>query len=241
MMLFFGLQMADTTLFLFFSFFILASLLLVWRLINRDIRTSYTLEVSASLNPLTLTPGYQEVVNLCLLVRRTTNPRASTSSSTLSTRHSTLLLPIVLHQHSSLLIAVLPQPTPSPPSLHGTTLPNYWDVQGDTDITYLVGTQEWYMHSDSNHPSAGHTPAVLSEPTWGIDEDTYIEQTEASTSAGWTPETLPLLQSAILEHKEFDQVWADNINICLHHHILEEGILKDLTAEIMEEDFFCSH
>ena len=200
------------------------------------------MEVSASLNPPTLSPGYQEVVNLCLLVcHLMILPRASTSSTTLSTHCSTLLLPIVTCQHSSPPIAVLPQPTPSPPSSHGTTLPNYWDIQGDADITYLVGNQEWYTHSDSNHPSAGFTPTVLPEATWGIDEDTYVEQTEVSTSAGWTPETPPSPHSAILEHEEFDQVWADNINIHLHHHILKEGILEDLTAEITEEDFFHSH
>ena len=140
MMPFFGLQMADTTFIIFFLFFILTPLLLMWRLVNRDIRTSYTLEVSASLNPPTLSPGYQEVIDLCLLVRCSTYPHATTSSTTLLTCCLTLPLPIVLCQHSSPPIAVLPQPTPSPPSLHSTTPPNYWDIQGDTDITYLVGT-----------------------------------------------------------------------------------------------------
>ena len=233
--------MADITFILFFLVFILAPLLLMWRLVNCDIRTSYTLEVSMSLNLPTLSPGYQEVVDLCLLVCHLTNPRTSTSSNTLLTHHSTLPLPIVPCQHSSPLITVLPQPMPSPPQLHGTTPPNYWDIQGDTDITYLVGTQEWYTHSDSNHPLAGHIPAVLPPATWDIDKDTHVEQSEVATSAGWTP-SMPLSpHSAIPEHEEFDQVWADNVNICLHHHILEEGILEDLTAEIMEEDFFCSH
>ena len=96
------------------------------------------------------------------------------------------------------------------------------------------------MHSDSDHPLAGHTPMPLPEATWDINEDTHIEQSEASTSAAWTSSnTSPY--SAIPKHKEFDQVWADNINIHLHHHILEEGILEDLTQEITEEDFFCSH
>ena len=239
---FFGLQIADTTFIIFFLLFILTPLHLVWRLVNRDIRTSYTLEVSASLNPPTLSPGYQEVVDLRLLVCRSMIlPPASTSSTTLSTHCSTPLLPIVPCQHSSPPIAVLPQPTPSPPSLHGTIPLNYWDIQGDADITYLVGIQEWYMHSDSNHPSAGHTPTALPSATWDIDKDMHVEQSEVATSAGWTP-SMPLFpRSAILEHKEFDQVWADNVNICLHHHILEEGILEDLTVEITEEDFFCSH
>ena len=154
--------MADTTIILFFFIFILAPLLLAWRLVNRDIRTSYTLEVSASLNPPTLSPGYQEVVDLHLLVHRSTIPPcASTSSTTLSTCCLTLPLPIAHRQHSSLPITVLPQPTPSPPSSHGTTLPNYWDIQGDADITYLVGNQEWYTHSDSDHPSAGYTPTAV--------------------------------------------------------------------------------
>ena len=234
--------MADYIFILFFFTFILAPLLLAWRLVNRDIRTSYTLEVSASLNPPTLSPGYQEVVDLRLLVRRSTiPPRASTSSTTLSTRRSTPPLPIAPRQHSSPPIAVLPQPTPSPPPSQGTTPPNYWDIQGDADITYLVGTQEWYTHSDSDHPSAGYTPAALPPATWDIDEDTHVEQSEVATSAGWTPETPPSPRSAIIEHEEFDQVWADNVNIRLHHHILEEGILEDLTAEITEEDFFRSH
>ena len=200
------------------------------------------MEVSASLNLPTLSPGYQEVVDLCLLVHRlTVLPHASTFSTTLSTHCSTPLLPIAPCQHSSLPIAVLPQPTPSPPSSHSTTPPNYWDIQGDADITYLVGTQEWYTHSDSNHPSAGYTPAALPKATWGIDEDTHVEQSEVATSTGWTPSMPPSPRSAVLKHKEFDQVWADNVNIRLHHHILEEGILKDLTAEITEEDFFRSH
>ena len=161
--------MADTITTLFLLLFILAPLLLVWRLVNHDIRTSYTLEVSASLNLPTLSPGYQEVVNLRLLVRRSTIPLcASTSSTTLLTRCLTLPLPIALCQHSSTPIAILPQPTPSPLTSHGTTPPNYWDIQGDADITYLVGTQEWYTHSDSDHPLAGHTPAVLPEATWGV-------------------------------------------------------------------------
>ena len=200
------------------------------------------MEVSASLNPPTLSPGYQEVVDLCLLVCHSTIlPCAPTSSTTLLTRCSTPPLPIALRQHSSLPIAVLSQPTPSPPLSHGTTPPNYWDIQGDADITYLVGNQEWYTHSDSDHPSAGYTPAALPPATWDINEDMHVEQSEVATSAGWTPSTPPSPHSAILEHEEFDQVWVDNINICLHHHILEEGILEDLTAEITEEDFFCSH
>ena len=184
--------MADLLFIFFFFVLILAPLLLAWRLINRDIRTSYTLEVSASLNPPTLSPGYQEVVDLRLLVRcLTIPPRASTSSTTLSTRHSTPPLPIAPCQHSSLPIAILPQPTPSPPSSHGTTLPNYWDTQGDADITYLVGNQEWYTHSDSDHPSAGFTPAALPPATWDIDKDMHVEQSEVATSTGWTPETPP--------------------------------------------------
>ena len=237
----FGLQTADISFTIFFLFCILAPLLLAWRLVNCDNRTSYTLEVSTSLNPPTLSPGYQEVVNLHLLVCRSTNLHASTSSTTLLTYCSTLPLPIALRQHSSLPIAVLPQPTPSPSSLHGTTLPNYWDIQGDADITYLIGTQEWYTHSDSDHPSAGNTPVALPPATWDIDEDIHVEQPKVATSAGWTPSTPLSPCSVILEHEEFDQVWADNVNIRLHHHILEEGILKDLTQEITEEDFFCSH
>ena len=96
------------------------------------------------------------------------------------------------------------------------------------------------MHSDSDHPSAGHTPTLLPKATWGIDKDTYVEQLEASTSATWTSSNA-FPQSVILEHEEFDPVWADNLIVCLHHHIVEEGITEDLMEHITEEDFFHSH
>ena len=156
-------QLADLILFIFILFFIVTPILLAYRLVNRDIRTSYTIEASASLFPPTLTPGYQEVIDLRLLVSRASREPQQQSvspapSSSSSSRLSTPPLPIRVRESSAPPIAAYTASTlPSYPA----TPANYWDL----------------------HHSAGHTPAPLYIANWNSDDDTAVEQSEATSDA----------------------------------------------------------
>ena len=158
-------QLADILFYIFILFFIVTPLVLAYRLVNCDIRTSYTIEASASLFPPTLTPGYQEVIDLRLLVSRASRePPQSVSSappSSSSSRLSTPPLPIRVHESSAPPIAAYTASTlPSYPA----TPANYWDLPAPI----------WNIEQ---HSSAGHTPAplyitncetVMRSGTWGL-------------------------------------------------------------------------
>ena len=142
-------QLADLLFYIFILFFIVTPILLTYRLVNHDIRTSYTIEASASLFLPMLTPGYQEVINLRLLVSHTScKPQQSVlpaPSSSNSSHLSTPPLPIRVHESSALPIAVY---TASTLPSYLQTSANYWDLPAPT----------WNI---SEHPSAGHTPTPL--------------------------------------------------------------------------------
>ena len=219
-------QLADITFYIFILFFVITSLVLAYRLVTRDIRTSYTIEASASLFPPTLTPGYQEVIDLRLLVRRASRePQQSVSptppSSSSSSRLSTPPLPIRVRESSAPPIAAYTASTlPSYPA----TPANYWDLPAPT----------WQIEE---HPSAGHTPAPLYVANWNSDDDTAIEQSEA-TSDAWTPTPVVTPHSEEAGDIEYDADWAKNVSIRLRHHVLEEGIAEHPWEHYSEEDFF---
>ena len=219
-------QLADTTLYIFILFFIVTPLVLAYRLVNRDIRTSYTIEASASLFPPTLTPGYQEVIDLRLLVSRASRePQQSVSSappsSSSSSRLSTPPLPIRVRESSAPPIAAYTASTlPSYPA----TPANYWDLPVPT----------WQIEE---HPSAGHTPAPLYIANWNSDDDTAVEQSKA-TSDAWTPTPVVTPHSEEAGDIEYDADWAENVSIRLRHHVLEEGLEHHPWEHYSEEDFF---
>ena len=199
----------------------------MYRLVNRDIRTSYTIEASASLFPPMLTPGYQEVIDLRLLVSRASRepPQQSVSSappsSSSSSRLSTPPLPIRVRESSAPPIAVYTASTlPSYPA----TPANYWDLPAPT----------WQVEE---HPSAGHTPAPLYIANWNSDNDTAVEQSEA-TSDAWTPTPVVTPHSEEAGDIEYDADWAENVSLRLRHHVLEEGIAEHPWEHYSEEDFF---
>ena len=163
-------QLADIIFYIFILFFIITPILLTYRLINRDIRTSYTIEASMSLFPPTLTPGYQEVIDLHLLVSRAScKPQQSVSptpSSSSSSRLSTPPLPIRVCESSAPPIAVYTASTlPSYPQ----TPANYWDLPVPT----------WNIEE---HPSASHTPTPLYIVNWNTNDDTTVEQSKATSN-----------------------------------------------------------
>ena len=219
-------QLADIIFYFFTSILILAPLYLAYRLVNRDIRTSYTIEASASLFPPTLTPGYQEVIDLRLLVScASREPQqqsvSSAPPSSSSSRLSTPLLPIRVHESSAPPIAAYTASTlPSYPA----TPANYWDLPAPT----------WNFEQ---HPSAGHTPAPLYIANWNSDDDTAVEQSEA-TSDAWTPTPVVTPHSEEAGNIEYDTNWAENVSICLRHHVLEEGHEHYPWEHYSEEDFF---
>ena len=143
---------------------------IAYRLVNHDIRTSYTIKASASLFPPTLMPGYQEVIDLRLLVScASCEPQQSVSSAPPSSSSSSCLstppLPIRVHESSAPPIAAYTASTlPSYPA----TPANYWDLPPPT----------WNIEQ---HPSAGHTPTPLYIANWNSNDDTAIEQSEATS------------------------------------------------------------
>ena len=220
-------QLADYIFYIFILFFIITPILLAYRLVNRDIRTSYTIEVSTSLFPPMLTPDYQEVIDLRLLVSRTScEPQqqsissAPPSSSSLS-RLSTPPLPIRVRESSAPPIAAYTASTlPSYPQ----TPANYWDLP----------TPTWNLEQ---HPSAGHTPAPLYITNWNSNDDTAVEQSKA-TSDAWTSTPVVTPHSEEADDIEYDADWAENVSVRLHHHILEEGLEHHPWEHYSEEDFF---
>ena len=218
-------QLADYIFYTFILFFIVTPLVLAYRLVNRDIRTSYTIEASASLFPPTLMPGYQEVIDLRLLVSRASRePQQSVSSapsSFSSSRLSTPPLPIRVRESSAPPIAAYTASTlPSYPA----TPANYWDLSAPI----------WQVEE---HPSAGHTPAPLYIANWNSDDDTAVEQSEA-TSDAWTPTPVVTPHSEEAGDIEYDADWAENVSIRLRHHVLEEGLEHHPWEHYSEEDFF---
>ena len=87
------------------------------------------------------------------------------------------------------------------------------------------------------HPSAGHTPASLYVVNWNTDDDTTVEQSEA-TSDAWTPTPVVTPHSKEAGNIEYDADWAENVSICLRHHVLEEGLEHHSWEHYFEEDFF---
>ena len=219
-------QLADIIFYIFILFIIVTPILLVYRLVNRDIRTSYTIEASASLFPPTLTPGYQEVIDLRLLVSRASRePQQSVSSappsSSSSSHLSTPPLPIRVRESSAPPIAAYTASTlPSYPA----TPANYWDLPAPT----------WNLEQ---HSSAGHTPAPLYITNWNSDDDTAVEQSEA-TSDAWTPTPVVTPHSEEAGDIEYDADWAENVSLRLCHHVLEEGLEHHPWEHYSEEDFF---
>ena len=218
-------QLADYIFYIFILFFIITPILLAYRLVNHDIRTSYTIEASASLFPPTLTPGYQEVIDLRLLISRASRePQQSVSpappSSSSLLRLSTPPLPIRIRESSAPPIAAYTASTlPSYPA----TPANYWDLPVPT----------W---NNEQHPSAGHTPAPLYIANWNSDDDTAVEQSEA-TSDTWTPTPVVTPHSKEAGDIEYDADWAENVSIRLRHHVLEEGLEHHPWEHYSEEDF----
>ena len=220
-------QLADHIFYIFILFFIVTPILLAYRLVNRDIRTSYTIKASASLFPPTLTPGYQEVIDLRLLVSRASREPQQQSvssappSSSSSSRLSTPPLPIRVRESSAPPIAAYTASTlPSYPA----TPTNYWDLPAPT----------WQIEEQ---PSAGHTPAPLYIANWNSDDDTAVEQSEA-TSDAWTPTPVVTPHSEEASDIEYDADWAENVSLRLRHHVLEEGLQHHPWEHYSEEDFF---
>ena len=118
-----------------------------------------------------LMPGYQEVIDLYLLVSRASHePQQSispTPSSSTSSHLSTPPLPIRVCEYSAPPITVY---TASTIPLYQSTPANYWDLPVPT----------WTI---KEHPSAGHTPVPLHIVNWNTDNDTAIEQSEATSDA----------------------------------------------------------
>ena len=96
--------------------------------------------------------------------------------------------------------------------LYPQTPANYWDLPAPT----------WNI---SEHPSAGHTPAPLYVVNWNTNDDTAIEQSEA-TSDAWTPTPIVTPHNKEAGNIEYNADWAKNISLHLRHHILEEGIVN---------------
>ena len=218
-------QLADTTFYIFILFFIVTPILLAYRLVNRDIRTSYTIKASASLFLPTLTPGYQEVIDLRLLVSHTSREPQSVSSappsSSSSSRLSTPPLLIRVRESSAPPIATYTASTlPSYPA----TPANYWDLPVPT----------WNLEQ---HPSAGHSPAPLYVVNWNTDDDTAVEQSEATSNA-WTLTPIVTPHSEEAGNIEYNTNWAENVSLRLRHHILEEGLEHHPWEHYSEEDFF---
>ena len=219
-------QLADYIFYIFILFFIITPILLAYRLVTCDIRTSFTIEASASLFPPTLTPGYQEVIDLRLLVSRASHePQQSVSPAPPSYSSSSCLstppLTIRVRESSAPPIAAYTASTlPSYPA----TPANYWDLPAPT----------WQIEE---HPSAGHTPAPLYVANWNSDDDTAVEQSEA-TSDAWTPTPVVTPHSEEAGDIEYDADWAENVSIRLRHHVLEEGIAEHPWEHYSEEDFF---
>ena len=218
-------QLADILFYIFILFFIVTPILLTYRLVNHDIRTSYTIKASASLFPPTLTPGYQEVIDLRLLVSRASREPQSVSSappsSSSSSRLSTPPLPIRVREFSAPPIATYTASTlPSYPA----TPANYWDLPAP-------------IWNNEQHSSTGHTPAPLYIANWNSDDDTAIEQSEA-TSDAWTPTPVITPHSEEAGNIEYDADWAENVSLRLCHHILEEGLEHHPWEHYSEEDFF---
>ena len=219
-------QLADYIFYIFILFFIITPILLAYRLINRDIRTSHTIKASASLFLPTLTPGYQEVIDLCLLVSRASRePQqqsiSSTPPSSSSSCLSTLPLPIRVQESSAPPIAAYTASTlPSYPA----TPANYWDLPAPSG-------------NFKQHPSAGHTPAPLYIVNWNTNDDTAIEQSKATSNA-WTPTPIVTPHSEEAGNIKYDTDWAENISIHLHHHVLEEGLEHHPWEHYSKEDFF---
>ena len=220
-------QLADITFYIFILFLIVTPLVLAYRLVNRDIRTSYTIEASASLFPPTLTPGYQEVIDLCLLVSRASREPQQQSVSpappsySSSSRLSTPPLPIRVRESSAPPIAAY---TASTLPSYSATPANYWDLPAP-----ILNIEQ--------HPSAGNTPAPLYIANWNSDDDTTVEQSEA-TSDAWTPTPVVTPRSEEAGNIEYNADWAENVSIRLRHHVLEEGLEHHPWEHYSEEDFF---
>ena len=102
----------------------------------------------------------------------------------------------------------------------------------------LQGRREWMRKIGVDHnTSAGHTPAPLYITNWNSDDDTAIEQSEA-TSDAWTPTPIITPHSEEASDIEYDADWAENVSIRLRHHVLEEGLEHHPWEHYSEEDFF---
>ena len=172
-----------------------------------------------------LTPGYQEVIDLHLLICCTTHiPLQSVSpapSSSSSSCLSTPPLPIRVCEYSALPIAAYTASTiPSAPQ----TPPNFWDLPALT----------WNI---KEHPSASHTPAPLHVVNWASDDNTTVEQSEA-TSDTWTPTPVVTPHSEEAGNIEYDTNWAETVSVHLCHHVLEERLKHHPWEHYSKEDFF---
>jgi hypothetical protein len=199
----FGQQTADLITFTFLFCFVTLPFLLAWRLINCDIRTSYTLEATVVINPLpSLTTGYQPVVNLQLLVHRHTS-----TPTTLQ-----VLLPVLLNFRLMLLVPSYTSEDPQylvlqphtlllPPIvtlMPAPSMPATFSIATTLHICYLceVTSGNWdtpcTLAEPSLHSSAGHTPAIMYvDQTPALTNSTTLVGTleSAATSTIWTLDT----------------------------------------------------
>ena len=90
----------------------------------------------------------------------------------------------------------------------------------------------------TSHPSSRLVTAhFVAVTNWNSDDDTAVEQSEA-TSDAWTPTPVVTPHSEEAGDIEYDADWAENVSLRLRHHVLEEGLEHHPWEHYSEEDFF---